>query len=194
MHLLPIFVNLERRRVLIVGGGPVAASKLATLSGTGADIVVVSPEVCEEMARAGVKVVRRVFQPSDLDGVWLAIAAAPPEVNRQVADAANERQVLVNAVDDPANASVYLGGIVRRAGVTLAISTSGEAPGLAGLLREALDRVLPADLETWLETARRERVIWRRDGVPMDERRPLLLEALNQLYAGKRGLVGSREG
>ena len=103
-------------------------------------------------------------------------------MNRQVAAAAERRRIFVNAVDDPANASAYLSGVVRRDGVTLAISTSGAAPALTGLLREGLDQVLPQDLRAWLEEARQQRVIWRRDHVPMEERRPRLLEALNQLY------------
>jgi siroheme synthase (precorrin-2 oxidase/ferrochelatase) len=72
--------------------------------------------------------------------------------------------------------------VVRRADVTLAISTGGDAPGLTGLLREALDAVLPQDLDKWMAVAREERAKWRRDAVPMDKRRPLLLEALNQIY------------
>ena len=60
------------------------------------------------------------------------MAAAPPEVNREVAAAAEERRLFVNAVDDPAHASLYLGGVVRRGGVTAAISTDGRAPALAG--------------------------------------------------------------
>ena len=77
------------------------------------------------------------------------VAAAPPEVNRAVSAAAAERHLFVNAVDDPPNASVYLGAVVRReGGVTLAISTAGRAPALAGLLREGLERLLPADLPT----------------------------------------------
>ena len=113
------------------------------------------------------------------------MAAATPEVNRQVAQAAEERRLFVNAVDDPANATAFLSGVVRRDGVTLAISTSGDAPGLTALLREALDAVLPRDLGEWMDEARDERATWRRDGVPMEERRPLLLEALNGLY-GRR--------
>src|SRR5436190_886049 len=77
---------------------------------------------------------------------------------------------------------VLVGGGVRRDGVTLAISTNGIAPALAGLLREALDAVLPRDLAAWVTEARRQRPLWRRDGVPMEKRRPLLLQALNRLY------------
>jgi uroporphyrin-III C-methyltransferase/precorrin-2 dehydrogenase/sirohydrochlorin ferrochelatase len=66
--------------------------------------------------------------------------------------------------------------------VTVAISTNGEAPGLAGLLREALDALLPRELGVWLAESRRQRPLWRRDRVPMHARRPLLLQALNDLY------------
>jgi siroheme synthase (precorrin-2 oxidase/ferrochelatase) len=65
----------------------------------------------------------------------------------------------------------------------VAISTKGEAPGLTSLLREALNDVLPEDLGTWMREARAQREGWRRDGVPMGDRKPLLLQALNRLYA-----------
>jgi uroporphyrin-III C-methyltransferase / precorrin-2 dehydrogenase / sirohydrochlorin ferrochelatase len=181
-ELFPLFLNLSGRRVLIVGGGPVAASKLGALLATGADVRVVAPDIRREIVDAGVAVSQRGFVESDLDEVWLVVAAATPEVNRRVAAAAHERHLFVNAVDDPANATAFLSGVVRRDGVTLAISSSGEAPGLTGLLREALDAVLPKDLSAWMDEARRQRLRWRRDGVPMEARRPLLLEALNDLY------------
>lgn len=181
--LFPVFLKLRGRRVVVVGGGPVAASKLSGLVDAGADVTVVAPETVDAVERAGVCVERRPFAPSDLDGAWLVVAAADPGVNREVAAAAEKRHIFVNAVDDPANASVYLGGVLRKAGVTVAISTDGEAPALAGLLREALEAVLPEDLEAWLARARAARREWLASGVPMAERRPLLLDALNDLYA-----------
>ncbi len=187
--LLPLFLNLTGRRVLVVGAGPVAASKLQTLVAAGADVTVVAPVVDPAIARAGVRIEQRTFTPEDLDGVWLVVAAATPEANRAVAAAAEARRVFVNAVDDPANASAFLGGVVRRDGVTVAISTNGEAPALAGLLREAFDAVLPEDLDVWLAESRRQRQIWRRDRVPMPARRPLLLEALNDLYGRPNRVV-----
>jgi uroporphyrin-III C-methyltransferase/precorrin-2 dehydrogenase/sirohydrochlorin ferrochelatase len=190
-ELLPLFVKLTGRRVLLVGGGSVASAKLPQLTVAGALVTVVSPDVdpaLERLAAASsgtVAIERRPFVPEDLDGVWLVVAAATPETNRAVASAAEGRRVFVNAVDDPANATAYLSGVVRRDGVTLAISTSGDAPGLAGLLREALDDVLPEDLAEWVSEARRQRTSWRQQGVPMGERRPLLLDALNRLYERK---------
>ena len=94
----------------------------------------------------------------------------------------NRESVFVNAVDDPANATAYLGGAIARGGVTVAFSTGGQAPALAGLLREALDEIVPADVGTWLERAHELSQKQRIEGVPMAARRPQLLETLNHLY------------
>lgn len=187
MELFPAFLRLTGRPVLVVGGGPVAASKLAALKAAGADVAVVAPEVCPAVASAGVRVEQRPFHESDLNGVWFVVAAATRDVNARVARAAEERCVFVNAVDDPPNASAYLGGIVRRNGVTVAISTDGEAPALAGLLREGLDAMLPADLDRWMDTARSIRRTWKANGTPMQERRPRLLDALVDIYGTAPG-------
>jgi uroporphyrin-III C-methyltransferase/precorrin-2 dehydrogenase/sirohydrochlorin ferrochelatase len=175
---------LAGRAVLLVGGGPVAAQKLPGLLAAGARVTVVAPTLRAEFQQTvGLTLHARAFEPGDLDGVWFVVAAATPEVNRAVAVAAAARRVFVNAVDDPAHASALLGGVVRRAGVTLAISTGGVAPALAGLLREALERMLPDDLDGWVNVARQCRARWLSEGRPMAARRPLLLEALNALYA-----------
>jgi uroporphyrin-III C-methyltransferase/precorrin-2 dehydrogenase/sirohydrochlorin ferrochelatase len=187
--MLPVFLNLAGRRLLVVGGGSVAAAKLSQLLAAGAspaDVRVVAPEVSEAIERSGAQVERRPFTSADLDGVWLVVAAAPAAVNRAVADAAAGRQLFVNAVDDPANASAFLGGVVRRDGVTIAISTDGAAPAMAGLLREGIDALLPANLDAWMAEAARQREDWRSRGVPMASRRPRLLEALNRLYEEAR--------
>jgi uroporphyrin-III C-methyltransferase/precorrin-2 dehydrogenase/sirohydrochlorin ferrochelatase len=181
--LYPAFLKLAGRPVLVVGGGAMAAAKLPALREAGAVVTLVAPEIRPEIEAAGVTVVRRAFAAADLERAWFVVAAATPEVNQKVARAAEDRRVFVNAVDDPRRASAYLGGVVRRDGVTVAISTDGAAPALAGLLRQALDAVLPGDLGAWVAEARRLKAAWRRDGVPMAERRPALLRALNRLYA-----------
>ena len=184
--MFPAFLKLEGRRVVVVGGGAVAASKIESLLAAGAIVTVVAPVIVPEIERPGITLIKRPFEGSDLDGAWWVVAAAPPEVNRDVLRAAESRRVFVNAVDDPPNATAYLGGVVRRSGVTIAISTDGRAPALSGLLREALDAWLPADLDEWMTVSDAARRSWRENGVPMAERRPQLLEALNQLYADKK--------
>jgi len=186
--LYPVFLKLAGLPVVVVGGGPVAAHKAAGLLDAGARVTVVAPAIADE-ARAlvdrGAIVHARPFAPADLDGARWVVAAATPAVNREVAAAAAARGLFVNAVDDPGAATAYLGGVVRRDGVTVAISTGGGAPALAGLLREALDALLPAELDRWIDVARTARTDWRALVVPMAERRPLLLRALVSLYEGR---------
>jgi siroheme synthase (precorrin-2 oxidase/ferrochelatase) len=159
VSVFPIFLKLAGRRVLVVGAGPVAASKLRALVDADASVTVVAPDIHPD------------------------ILSAPVQIVRAVAAAAHARGLFVNAVDDMENASAYLGATVRRAGVTLAMSTDGEAPALVGLMREALEEVLPDDLEAWMACAREARRDWLARRVPMEQRRPLLLEALVALYA-----------
>lgn len=181
--LLPLFLKLDGRDALVVGAGPMGATRARQLASAGARVTVVAPEVRDDAAAAAWRVLRRPFEPADLDGMWLAVAAAPADVNRAVAVAAEERRVFLNAVDDPANASAYCPGVIRKGGATIAVSTEGGAPALAGLLREGIEAVLPDDLAAWRELAERLRREWKARSVPMAQRRPLLLERLVALYA-----------
>jgi uroporphyrin-III C-methyltransferase/precorrin-2 dehydrogenase/sirohydrochlorin ferrochelatase len=180
--LLPLFVKLAGRDVLVVGGGAMASLRVAQLAAAGARVTVVAPAVREDVALRAAAVVRRAFRPSDLDGAWLAVAAASPEVNREVARAAEARRILVNAVDDPEAATAYTGGVVRRGGATVAISTDGRAPALAALLREAIDALLPRELDRWVAAAEARRPAWKAERVPLAARRPLLLREQNAHY------------
>jgi uroporphyrin-III C-methyltransferase/precorrin-2 dehydrogenase/sirohydrochlorin ferrochelatase len=180
--LYPVFLKLAGLPVVVVGGGPIAAGKLDGLLAAGARVTVVAPKITHAIRVLGVTLVERAFEPSDLDGARWVVAAAPGDVNRQVAAAAAERGLFVNAVDDTAAATAYLGGVIRRGEVEVAISTGGTAPALAGLLREALDSLLPAELDRWVDVAKRAREEWKRAGVPITKRRSLLLRTLVQLY------------
>lgn len=180
--LYPAFLKLEGLPVVVVGGGTVAAGKLDGLLGAGARVTVIAPQVLPAI-RERVTVIEQPFRPEHLEGARWVVAAATPEINRDVAAAAAARGLFVNAVDDPSVATAYLGGVVRRGPVEIAISTGGLAPALAGLLREALEAILPDDLERWVEIAKAERIAWKQASVPMTERRPLLLRALERLYS-----------
>src|SRR5262245_12276456 len=136
-EMLPLFLNLSGRTVVLVGGGPVAAAKLRQLLAANASVRVVAPDVAADILESvgpHVTILRRRFVPADLDDAWLVVAAATPEVNRQVAEAAAARRLFVNAVDDPANASAFLSGGVKADGVTIEISTNGATAGQTRLL------------------------------------------------------------
>jgi siroheme synthase-like protein len=180
--LFPIFLKLQSRPVLVVGGGVVATGKVEKLVSAGAHVTVVAPKICKAIMKLPVTIEKREFVESDLDGVWFVVAAAPPEVNQIVSVAGGARRVFVNAVDDPENASAYAASVISRGPIMLAISTSGLAPALSALLREALDSMLPVDLEMWLEESVRERSVWQEHGVPMEDRRERLLARLNEIY------------
>ncbi len=168
---------------MLVGGGMVAASKLEGLLACEARVTVVAPEICAEVDRLGVTLVRRGFTARDLDGAWLVVAAATAEVNREVAAAAEDRRVFVNAVDDPEGASAYAGGVFRKGSLTVAVSTGGKAPALAGLFREGLEALVPDDVEAWLQVATALRQRQKEARVDLSDRRRQLLDALNRLYA-----------
>ena len=180
-ELFPLFLKLDGKKVLVVGGGAVATAKVGALLATGAEIALVAPHVTNDiaaLAKAGkIAVARRSFIESDLEGVWVVIAASTPEVNRSVAAAAAPRRLFVLAVDDKSAASAFGAGVVRKGGVTLAVSTDGRAPALAGLVREGIEALLPDDLADWNAVAARARAAWKTSGVPMPARRPLLLAA-----------------
>ncbi len=185
MSLYPLFLNLAGRQVLVVGGGPVACDKACALVESGARVRVVAPQVRAELHAVAETVHLRPFEPADLDGVWLVIAAAPPEVNRQVRAAADEQQRFVVAVDDVANCSAIGAACLRRGPLTFALSSDGVAPALVSLLRQGLDALLPAELDEWVKVARTERAAWKADRTPFALRRPRLLAALTALYNGE---------
>lgn len=185
-RLYPVFLKLAGLPVVVVGGGTVAAGKLAGLIEAGARITVIAPAISDAIRAHGVAIttIERGFAAGDLDGARWVVAAATPEVNRAVAAAAAARDLFVNAVDDVASASAYLGAVIRRGPALLAISTGGLAPALAGLVREALEALLPDDLERWIDVAVAARADWKRAGTPIALRRPLLLRALDRVYRG----------
>ena len=151
MPLFPIFLKLAGRRCLVAGAGNVAAEKISSLLHAGAQITVVAPTALPAIAHqaAEKKILwhQRAFVPSDLDGMFLVIAAtSSPEVNHHIFTLASERGILCNSVDDPPNCDFYFPSIVERGDLQIAISTAGESPALAQRLRKELDAQLAPEL------------------------------------------------
>jgi siroheme synthase-like protein len=145
---------------------------------------VVAPNIQAGFEDVADAVDARPFTDADLDDAWLAIAAATPDVNREVKLAADRRRIFVVAVDDVESCSAIGAAQLRRGGLTFAISSDGRAPALVALVRRALEQVIPNDLARWVELAEHCRGEWRAGRVPFAERRPRLLRALNALYEG----------
>ncbi len=187
MTLFPLFVALEGREVLLVGGGAVALEKAQQLRRAGARLRVVSPSVRDELRLIAHEINEREYRDGDVDGAWLVYAAATPPVNRAVKRAADAQQKFIVAVDDIEACSAFGAATFERGGVTVALSSEGRAPALVALLRRGLEALIPTDIERWAEVARRERVQWKADNVSIADRRPLLLQALTALYPTATG-------
>jgi siroheme synthase-like protein len=153
--LLPIFVKLANRPCLVVGAGGVAASKIAALLDSGARITVVAPranpEVQQLVASGQLRWLLRKFQPEDLKGAFLAIAAtSDTAVNRAVFLESQRQGTLCNSVDDPPHCDFYFSAVVRRGDLQIAISTSGESPAVAQRFRQEIDESLDDCVADWL--------------------------------------------
>ncbi|HLY55096.1 MAG TPA: NAD(P)-dependent oxidoreductase [Stellaceae bacterium] len=155
MDHLPIFLKLSGRRAVVVGGGIVALRKAALLASAGARVHVVAPEIAQVLRRLlagrlitdGHSLRQGEFEPTDLDGAALVIAATGDRtVNAAVAAAAEARQLPVNVVDDPALCSFIMPAIVERGPLTIAVSSGGLSPVLARLVRTRISTVLPRGL------------------------------------------------
>jgi precorrin-2 dehydrogenase/sirohydrochlorin ferrochelatase len=151
----PAFLDVRGARCVVVGGGRVAARKAAGLVEAGAQVAVVSPRISgriEAAAPGSVEVYRKRFEPSDLDGALLAIAATDdPAVNEAVSREACARGILVNVADQPALSSFLVPAAVSRGRLQVAISTGGASPAFAKRLRERIEGLLSPRLAAYLE-------------------------------------------
>jgi uroporphyrin-III C-methyltransferase / precorrin-2 dehydrogenase / sirohydrochlorin ferrochelatase len=155
MTLLPIFLNLTNRNCLLVGAGNVALDKITSMLTTGLSLRVIAPEARIEIQQLALEGkldwIERRFEPSDLDGNFLVIAATnSPQVNSAVYQGCVERNIPCNSVDDIPNCDFFFASVVSRGNLQIAISTSGESPAVAQRLRREIDAQLPSDFGKWL--------------------------------------------
>jgi|SRR5579875_1275959 len=155
--LFPVFLKLNKRRVLIVGGGKMAARRVQQLVRAGAVVTVVAPKICteiEELAKAGsVNLIRRAFERADLSSRYFIVIAATnkPTVQKGVFQEAKRCRILCNIVDNPRYCNFYTPAVVKRGDLKIAVNTSGRSPSLAGIVRQYLEEAIPenvADLTT----------------------------------------------
>ena len=149
MDYLPIFLDIKNKACLIVGGGQVATRKVMLLLQAGAQVSVVAPKldsVLDEYAAHGTIAHRaECFQPGHLHNIALVIAATNDHaINQQISAAAQQRQIPVNVVDNPALCTFIMPSIVDRSPLLIAVSSGGQSPVLARLLRAQLEIMIPA--------------------------------------------------
>jgi len=152
------FLDLRERLAVVVGGGRVGDAKARTLLRSGARVRVVAPILCDglqQLAREGTIEHRaRRFEPADIDGAAVAIAATDDaEANAAVAHAARDRGIAVNVADDPALSTFIMPAVVDRGAIQVAISTGGASPVLAKRLAALVEAAVPAEFAHLAELA-----------------------------------------
>jgi uroporphyrin-III C-methyltransferase/precorrin-2 dehydrogenase/sirohydrochlorin ferrochelatase len=157
MSLFPIFVKLQDRQVVVIGGGSIATGKIPGLFEAGARIRLIAPEINSQIAdwvaSGRIDWHGKEFAPEDLQGAQIVVAATSiAHVNAAVFQEAEKRGIFCNAVDDIGNCRFYYGAIVQRGDLQIAISTNGKSPALAQRLRKELQRQFPENYGPWLDS------------------------------------------
>lgn len=156
MSLFPIFVKLEGRLLVVIGGGNIAEAKIPGVLSAGARVRLVAPSITPQIAewvRFGkIDWLPKEFEAGDLNGAFLVIAAtSAPGVNESVFREAEARGILCNAVDDIGHCHFYYGAVVQRGDLQIAISTNGKSPALAQRLRQEFEGQFGPEYEAWLQ-------------------------------------------
>jgi hypothetical protein len=157
--LFPVFLKLENKRLLLIGGGKIALEKLNAVINNSpkAKIKIVAKEFCEAIiviskTNSNLQLIEKEYQKSDFENIDIAIAAVNDvELSRVIANDANEKGIWINVADKPELCDFYLSSIVQKGNLKIAISTNGLSPTLAKRLKEMLQDVLPEELDDLLE-------------------------------------------
>ena len=158
-NLFPIFLKLENFRVLIVGGGKVALEKLNAViqNSPATSIKIVSKAFDEEIKslkrqHANIELIEKEYEKSDFDNIDFVIAAVNDlELSKVIYNDAKSKKILANVADKPELCDFYLGAIVKKGNLKIAISTNGKSPTIARRLKEAFNELLPDELDELLD-------------------------------------------
>jgi len=166
----PMFLKISGKRCVVVGGGGVARRKVRALLEHGASVEVISPDPCPELIglaeKGQIRILRRHYQPGDLQGALLAIAATDDsEINRQVVKEAKDKAVLVNVADDAENSDFIVPSYLRRGALAIAVSTGGRSPALARKIRARLEKEIGDEYASLVRLIGEVRAEVRRRGI-----------------------------
>jgi precorrin-2 dehydrogenase / sirohydrochlorin ferrochelatase len=169
----PIFIKLDGKPCVVIGGGEVAERKVETLLDSGAVVRLISPEYSDKIRARGdegsITIEQRPYEPGDIDGAYMALVCTDDhEINQAAADEARRLGVLVNTADDVDNCDFIAPAILQRGDLIVAISTGGLSPAMARRVREELEEMFPPDYGDLLTVLSEVRTAVRGQGLRPD--------------------------
>lgn len=193
MAYYPLFFDLSDQLITIIGGGHVAYEKAVRLAGFDPKLRVIAPDVLASIEEIpNIEIIQRDWQPGDLDGSFLIIAATNDRSeNAKIAGLCKEKRILCNAVDDARNSQAIFGAVVSQEDLCIGISTSGASPSAAVYLKEKIAEELPKNMSeilAWLAACRPEII-----ASVSANRRPALFRALFEACMQKKRPLSAAE-
>jgi precorrin-2 dehydrogenase/sirohydrochlorin ferrochelatase len=172
MAYFPIYLDMQQRPCLVVGGGNVAERKIAALLEVGAKVTVVSPHVTENIARWSrqglIELQARRYRAGDTVGFRIVFAATDDEAMSDVVSReCRNSGAWINAADDPDRCDFILPSVLRRGDLTVAVSTGGQSPALARTIREELEYYFTAEYESLVKLAAEVRAELQEKGISL---------------------------
>ncbi|MDO4540333.1 MAG: bifunctional precorrin-2 dehydrogenase/sirohydrochlorin ferrochelatase [Syntrophomonadaceae bacterium] len=185
-HLYPIYLNLEHKKCLVIGGGSVAERKVKTLLEYGAKVSLVSPDIQSGLRQlhdsGAIEWQAASFAPDHLEGVFMAfITTDDHELNGEIAAACRERGIMVNAADDPPNCDFYVPAVLRQDHLAVAISTEGRSPMFAAWLKRELGNIITEDYGRFVNKMGDIRELIKQSDLSLQERRMVFAALINAL-------------
>ncbi|HDR3652749.1 NAD(P)-binding protein [Bacillus cereus group sp. Bce001] len=184
--MYPLTVRVEKKRVVVIGGGKVAGFKIIPLLKQGADIVVVSPELDVNLVKLvedkKIRWYQREYEKNDINGAFLVVAASSDAVlNEKIAEDAAENQ-LVNVITNPESGNVHFPAAFHRGLLNIAVSTGGASPKLAKKIRDDIANKYDEAYESYLDFLYEVRIKVKELQIEKRERNILLQEVLKSIY------------
>ncbi len=175
MEYYPLFLDIRGAPSVVVGGGAVAARKTMSLLDAGAMVTIISPEVTEKIGELidnnRVRHIKRPFRAGDTRGASLVIAASSDRaVNERALEEARAANVPVNVVDDPGGSVFIVPSVIKRGGLTVAVSTGGRCPAMARKVRMEIEKTIGPEYGPMLEIMGRLRESLLKKGLKGDKK------------------------